>query len=238
MNDTTRTSPLVLDDVSLTLGDGDREVVALDHVDLSVARGELVAVAGPSGSGKSSLLAVAGGLLRPDEGRVVVDGTDIAAIGDRERTRIRLARIGFVFQSSNLVPALTAEDQLLLMEHLSGRSPKAAVGAARELLREVGVEDKGDRRPHQLSGGERQRVGIARALMTRPAVVLADEPTSALDHERALEIVGLLAREAHDRGVAALMVTHDPALLPLADRVLRMADGQLTEDAPSPVAAG
>jgi putative ABC transport system ATP-binding protein len=224
---------LQLTDVCLTLGDGDDEIAALDHVGLTVEPGELVAVVGPSGSGKSSLLAVAGGLLRPTSGRVTVGDVDLTAIDDKARTRVRREHIGFVFQGSNLVPSLTAVEQLLLMEHLAGRRPKEAQAQARALLEEVGVGHRADRRPHQLSGGERQRVGIARALLARPSVVLADEPTSALDHERGTEIVQLLARESHERSVATVLVTHDPVMLRWCDRVFAMEDGRLREGRPA-----
>lgn len=228
---------LELAGVCLTLGDGDEEITALDHVALTVGAGELVAVVGPSGSGKSSLLAVAGGLLRPTSGTVRVGEVDLTAADDKDRARLRGEHIGFVFQGSNLVPSLTALEQLLLVEHLAGRRPKAAVERARALLDEVGVGHRADRRPHQLSGGERQRVGIARALMAAPEVVLADEPTSALDHERGTEVVQLLARESHERGVATVMVTHDPVMLSWVDRVFTMEDGRLQEGrAPGPPA--
>lgn len=212
--------------VSLRLGDGESEVTALDDVHLSVAPGELVAVVGPSGAGKSSLLAVAGGLTRPDVGRVVVDGTDVAGASRRELARYRRDKVGFVFQSGNLIPALTAVDQLrfaLRVAHRAaapGREPAA-------LLARVGMAHRLDRRPHQLSGGERQRVGIARALVTRPALLLVDEPTAALDRARSHEIVSLLAEESHEHRVAAVMVTHDHDVLHHCDRVLEMVDGKL-----------
>lgn len=217
-----------LQDVNLTLGDGEEEVVALDHVTFDVADGELTAVVGPSGSGKSSLLAVAGALLRPTSGAVHVDGVDLAAASDQERTVLRREKIGFVFQSSNLVPSLTATEQLQLIAHLGGVGPKQSRRRARDLIEAVGMSHRADRRPHQLSGGERQRVGIARALMARPSVLLVDEPTSALDHERGSEIVQLLAQESHDNDVATVMVTHDTAMLGWVDSVHRMEDGRLS----------
>jgi len=225
---------LSLHDVSLTLGDGDQEVTALDHVSLEVARGELLAVVGPSGSGKSSLLAVAGALLQPTSGRITVAGNELADLDDKARTRVRLRHIGFVFQASNLLPSLTATEQLLLLPHLAGQSPSSGRDRALRLLDEVGIGNRSDRRPHQLSGGERQRVGIARALMAEPDLLLVDEPTSALDHDRGTEIVELLAREAHDRGVATVMVTHDTAILGCVDRVATMADGRLELQATAP----
>nr|WP_245666361.1 ABC transporter ATP-binding protein [Actinomadura latina] len=213
--------------VCLQHGDGTETVQALDNVDLVVRPGELAAIVGPSGAGKSSLLAVAGGLARPDSGTVTVAGLDITAASARARARLRREHIGFVFQSGNLVPALTALDQLRLPLRLrprrqrSGRDPRA-------LLADVGMADKADRHPHKLSGGERQRVGIARALVTQPSVLLVDEPTAALDRARSHDIVRLLAHETDQHGVAAVMVTHDHDVLEHCDTVYEMIDGRLT----------
>ncbi|MCM2422234.1 ABC transporter ATP-binding protein [Streptomyces sp. RKAG293] len=219
---------LSLDSVRLTYPDGDRRLTALDAVSLEVAAGELLAVAGPSGSGKSSLLAVAATLLRPDSGQVVVAGRDTTRLTDRERTALRREHIGIVFQQSNLLGSLTALEQLLVVEHLRGRPVRAARERAGALLDSVGLDAaKRARRPHQLSGGERQRVNIARALFGRPAVLLVDEPTSALDHERGARIVDLLARVTAEHGTATVMVTHDRALMARADRLLDMTDGRL-----------
>lgn len=212
-------------DVTLVHRDGDDVVHALDHVSLRVERGEMVAVIGPSGSGKSSLLAVAGALVQPDSGIVRVEDEELTAATARTRSRIRRERIGFVFQSGNLVPALTCVDQVRLpLTFGAVADPRYPV----ELLREVGMEQKAHRRPHQLSGGERQRVGIARALVGRPTLLLVDEPTAALDRQRSQEVVALLRREAHDNGVGTVMVTHDRDVLHHCDRVLEMVDGHLT----------
>jgi putative ABC transport system ATP-binding protein len=221
---------LHIDDVSLVLGDGDQKITALDHVSLQVAAGELVAVVGPSGSGKSSLLACVGGLRRPTSGHIRLDGTDLAALAPEQLTTLRRDRIGFVFQQSNLVPSLTAVDQLLLTVHLRGRRPGSADrDKARALLRDVGMDHRENRRPAELSGGERQRVGIARALMSDPALMLVDEPTSMLDHSRGRQVIELLARECHQRRVATVMVTHDPAMLESVDRIVSIVDGRLSE---------
>ncbi|MBB1508272.1 ABC transporter ATP-binding protein [Tessaracoccus sp. MC1756] len=217
---------LHLSDVTLRHGDGDDVVVALDRVSLSLEPGEFVAVVGPSGAGKSSLLAVAGGLTRPDSGQVFVGGEELTALSNGSLTRVRRTRIGFVFQQGNLIPALTAMDQLRLPLTLG---PVENPRDPAQLLEQVGMGHKANRRPHQLSGGERQRVGIARALMHRPSLLLVDEPTAALDRHRSQDIVALLAREAHDAGVATVMVTHDHDVLHHCDRVHEMADGRLSE---------
>jgi putative ABC transport system ATP-binding protein len=217
-------------DVSLTLGDGDQQVRALDKVSLTVGPRELLAVVGPSGSGKSSLLAVCGGLRTPTTGQIFIEDTEITGMAPEKLTRVRRDRIGFVFQQSNLVPSLTALDQLLLIVHLRGRNPgRAERDKALALLAEVGMEQRTDRRPDQMSGGERQRVGLARALMSDPAILLVDEPTSMLDRKRGRQIVELLARECHEHNVAALMVTHDPGMLDCADRIVQMLDGRLSD---------
>ncbi|PFG42015.1 putative ABC transport system ATP-binding protein [Isoptericola jiangsuensis] len=214
---------LRLQGVTLDLGDGDRTVHALDHVDLTVDAGELVAVVGPSGAGKSSLLAVAGALTGVTSGTVRVHGTDLATLGPRRRARFRLTEIGFVFQSGNLVPALTVADQLRLARRLAVRGAYDPM----PLLDAVGMAHKADRRPAELSGGERQRVGIARALVNDPSVLLVDEPTSALDRRRSQDVVRLLAERTHAFGVATVMVTHDHDVLGHADRVVEMTDGRL-----------
>jgi len=188
---------------------------------------ELVAVVGPSGAGKSSLLAAAGALTRLDSGVVRVHGTDLATLSRRATTRFRLENIGFVFQSGNLLPSLTAADQLRLAGRLAGRRRVDVDG----LLQSVGIAHRASHRPGQLSGGERQRVGIARALVNEPTLVLADEPTAALDRRRSHEVVELLAERAHEAQVAVVMVTHDHDVLEHCDRVLEMVDGRLGEPA-------
>lgn len=219
---------LVLDTVLLTYPDGDRRLTALDRVSLQVDPGELLAITGPSGSGKSSLLAVAGALIAPDSGTISIDGIGLAGLDRAALDRVRRERIGFVFQQANLLPSLTVLDQLLLVSHLTGRSRGGATGLARVLLERVGLSSKSDKRPHQLSGGERQRVGIARALMGEPALLLVDEPTSALDHERGHAVIELLREVTAEQQTATIVVTHDLQYLPLADRTASMSDGRLS----------
>ncbi|WP_439940996.1 ABC transporter ATP-binding protein [Streptomyces sp. BBFR115] len=216
---------LLLEDVTLTYPDGDGRLTALDRVRLAVPAGALTAVVGPSGSGKSSLLAVAATLIAPDSGRVCVSGTATGDLSAAERAVLRRRSIGIVFQQPNLLPSLTAAEQLEVMARLDGR--RTASGRARELLAAVGLDGLAHRRPHQLSGGQRQRVNIARALMNEPSVLLVDEPTSALDHERGAAVLDLLARLTRDRGTATILVTHDRGRLDLADTVHEMRDGRL-----------
>lgn len=216
---------LVLTDVNLTFQDGDQTLHALDDINLQVARGEVLAVVGPSGAGKSSLLAVAGGLLAPTSGSVEVGGREITGLGRRELTRFRRDHVGFVFQSGNLVPALTALDQLRLVGKIGGDRDR--LRDPRELLESVGLTHRADRRPATMSGGERQRVGIARALMSSPDLLLVDEPTAALDRKNSHDVVRLLAAETHENGVATVLVTHDHEILEHCDRVLEMIDGRL-----------
>lgn len=218
---------LELADVTLTYPDGAARLTALDSVSLSVPAGCLTAVIGPSGSGKSSLLAVAATLITPDSGRVVIDGTDTAGLFRAELTALRRTKVGTVFQQPNLLPSLTAVEQLQTMAHLDGRSPKKARGRAMELLAAVGLADQAGRRPHQLSGGQRQRVNIARALMNEPSVLLVDEPTSALDHERGAAVLDLITQLTHQRATATVLVTHDHAHLDVADARAEVLDGRL-----------
>ncbi|MCG2624527.1 ABC transporter ATP-binding protein [Arthrobacter sp. I2-34] len=213
----------------MELGDGGTRVTALDDVSLDAAPGEFLAIVGPSGSGKSSLLAVAGALATPDSGTVTVHGQDLSQLNQGRRAAFRLSNIGFVFQSGNLIPALTAADQLRLVNRLAG-GPKTFDPIA--LLESVGMAHRAGNRPGQLSGGERQRVGIARALVTGAKLLLVDEPTAALDRTRSREVVELLARQSHEHGVATVMVTHDHDVLGYCDRVVEMVDGRLVAAAP------
>ncbi len=219
------TAALTLDNVSLSYGDGDSQVHALNGVSLQVDPGEFIGVVGPSGSGKSTLLAVAGALTHPESGSVRLAGEEITTFSDAELARVRREHIGFVCQSSgNLPSALKARDQLEFAARITGRQGRRTNA---QLLDAVGMSHRAGHRPASLSGGERQRIGIARALVGDPQLLLVDEPTAALDRQRAQEIVSLLARECHDYGVAGVMVTHDLGVLEHCDRVLDMVDGRL-----------
>ncbi|MFF9556024.1 ABC transporter ATP-binding protein [Streptomyces albus] len=218
---------LDLSDVTLTYPDGDTRLKALDRVSLTVPDGSVTAVVGPSGSGKSSLLAVAATLITPDSGTVTVDGTRTTGMSRRETAALRRQRIGIVFQQPSLLPSLTAAEQLQVMAGIDGRSPARARSRALTLLEAVGLAGQAHRRPHQLSGGQRQRVNIARALMNEPTVLLVDEPTSALDHARGAAVLDLLTRLTHQQGTATLLVTHDRAHLTAVDRVVEVHDGRL-----------
>ncbi len=222
------TAVLNLVNTTLEYPDGDATVTALDSVNLSARAGTITSLAGPSGSGKSSLLAVAATLIRPTSGLVLLDGTDATALSARETAIMRRETIGIIFQQPNLLASLTAVEQLQIAEHLLGGSPKKSKARALELLDVVGLAGSARRRPHQLSGGQRQRVNIARALMGEPKLLLVDEPTAALDHERSEAIVRLLVRVTREFKVATVMVTHDTEYIPLTDAVATMRDGRLT----------
>ncbi len=224
---------LELNNATLTYSDGDETVTALDDVSLKVESGELAAVVGPSGSGKSSLLAVASTLVRPDSGQVVIGGTDTTGLHPRELAVLRLHRIGIVFQQPNLIGSLTAVEQLMVTEHMRAQPLRKARTTAMETLAAVGLIGKEHRRAHQLSGGERQRVNIARALSGRPDALLVDEPTAALDHDRGAQVVDLLSEATRTFSVATLMVTHDTEFLGSAEQVWKMRDGRLGAAAPA-----
>jgi putative ABC transport system ATP-binding protein len=199
---------LELEHVYVTFRDGSETRDVLDDVSLTVGPGEVVAFTGASGSGKSTLIAVAALLQKPDSGTITIAGYDASLASEAKRTALRRNRIGVIYQSANLLPALKAHEQVELMAHISGNLNDEARQRARELLVSVGLEHRLNARPGELSGGERQRVGIARALMNEPAVLLADEPTASLDPERGQAIMDLLTEQAVQRGVATLVVTH------------------------------
>jgi putative ABC transport system ATP-binding protein len=225
---TTESSAAVrLTRVTKTYGHGRTAVTALREADLDILPGELVAVIGPSGSGKSTLLAVIGGLVTPDSGTVEVGGVNVSVLPQGKRAHYRATTVGFVFQSFNLVPFLTARENLLLMASLAGIPKRTARRRADELLGQLGLAGRERDLPGRLSGGEQQRVAIARALIHEPAVLLADEPTASLDTEHGTAVVGLLAREVRQRNVAGVLVTHDVRMTAAADRTVKVLDGKL-----------
>ncbi len=218
---------LELHDVRKVYPSGDSEVVALHDATLEVGGCELVALVGPSGSGKSTLLSIAGGLLTPTSGSVVVSGEEITGYSLKELTAFRRRHVGFVFQSVNLVPFLTAYENVMIVPDLTGSNDRDVRARAEQLLEELGLRERRDNRAGDLSGGERQRVAIGRALINRPQLVLFDEPTSALDTELGEQVMGLIRREIHDRSIAGIMVTHDRRMTEYCDRTLEISDGQL-----------
>jgi putative ABC transport system ATP-binding protein len=220
---------LLLENINKVYGDGDTSVKVLDNISLQVKAGEFVAVVGPSGSGKSTFLSIAGALLSPTSGRIVLGNEEINSLSPKKMNRIRLEKIGFVFQSSNLIPYLTVRDQLLLISELAGKRNKVAKQRADNLLNQLGLSHRRNHYPQSLSGGERQRVAIARAWMNDPEIILADEPTASLDSERGKAVVQMLADEVHSREKAAIMVTHDKRMLELCDRIIYIEDGKLSE---------
>lgn len=218
---------LELSEISKRFGEGESLVNALIDVNLRVAAGELVALIGPSGSGKSTLLSVAGALLTPTSGQVWLDGVDITRSTSRERAQLRLHKVGFIFQGSNLISYLTVREQLLFIADLVKLDKHEAEQRADRLLGELGMTDRSTHYPEALSGGQRQRAAIARALMNDPQIILADEPTASLDSTRGRQVVEMLAREVHERDKAGILVSHDERLIDLCDRVVRIADGRL-----------
>lgn len=222
-----------LNNITLTFPDGDTHVTAVDNISLTARPGTVTGITGPSGSGKSSLLAVAATLIRPDSGQVLIDDTDATELTPAEATELRRNSVGIVFQQSNLIPALTAREQLTVMNELGARHSRGnrtkAATRADALLDAVGLRDHGDKRPHQLSGGQRQRVNIARALMNDPSVLLIDEPTSALDQERGASIIDLILRLSDELNTSTLLVTHDLVHLPRMHGVVHLVDGRFAD---------
>ncbi len=208
-------------------GSGAGRTVALDHVDFACVRGESVAVVGPSGSGKSTLLHLIGAMDAADEGRVAVGGVDLGGLDDRAAADFRLRNVGFVFQFFNLVPALSALENVALPARLAGRSSASARSLAGDLLSRVGLEREAGRAPDELSGGQQQRVALARAMVNEPELLLADEPTGALDRMAAEEVLALVGEVVRERGVTFVMATHSEEAMATADRVVRIEDGQV-----------
>ena len=223
---------LQLRDVSKSFGQGPRRVDAVRDFSLEVDRGEVVALEGPSGSGKTTLLALAGALLTPTAGEIRVDGDDITKYGARARTRYRRDRVGFVFQGSNMVPFLTARENLLLVGEFGAGDRAALRRRADELLEQLDLTPVRDQVATSLSGGERQRVAIARALMRDPSLLLVDEPTASLNFELGTRVVDALLSEVHLRDKACIMVTHDDRMAQRADRLVEIRDGSVLSDRP------
>lgn len=218
-------SVLRLDGVTKVFRDGDQDLIALQETHFSIEAGEFVAIIGPSGSGKSTFLTLAGGLQTPSQGQVWINGRDYSGLPEKERAKLRFQDIGFVLQASNLIPFLSVEKQLTLVDKINGKEDK---DRQQDLLMDLGVWDLRHKFPKELSGGQRQRVAIARALYNDPVLLLADEPTASLDTDRAYEAVALLAKESKERGKAVIMVTHDKRMIAACDKVYEMKDGVLT----------
>lgn len=224
---------LELRHVSKSYGHGAAAVQALDSVSLSVERGSLVAVMGPSGSGKSTLLTIAGSLEEPTNGEIVIDGEFLSTMSRNDKARLRRRTIGYVFQDFNLLPGLTAVENVALPLELDGLAGKKAAAAGMALLEELGLGDRGDHYPDELSGGERQRVAIARAIVGERALLLADEPSGALDSQNGEAVMRLILSACH-RGLAAVVVTHDAQLASWADRVVFLRDGRAVDQTVPP----
>ena len=219
---------VVADGVARRYGEGETAVDALRGVSVDIERGRLTAVMGPSGSGKSTLMHILAGLDKPTAGTVSVAGTEITTLGDNDLTKLRRQHIGFVFQFFNLLPMLTADENILLPLSIAGRKPDKDF--YEDMLRKVGLDDRRTHRPSELSGGQQQRVAIARALVTQPTVIFADEPTGNLDSKTGGEILELLEHSVADYGQTLVMVTHEARAAAIADRVLFLADGLIVRD--------
>jgi putative ABC transport system ATP-binding protein len=222
-------SAVIVDDVTKVYGEGHTAVTALRNANLHLCDNEFLAMLGPSGSGKTTLLSVIGGLLTPTAGRVIIGDTALSGLSKKEQSRFRANRVGFVFQGFNLVPFLTARENMTVMASISDASRVEIEKRADQLLEELGLTARRDNLPEQLSGGERQRVAIGRALVTDPDLILVDEPTASLDTELGTQVVKLLASEIKSRGKAGIMVTHDLRMVEFTDRTVRILDGQLLD---------
>ncbi|EAD5328237.1 ABC transporter ATP-binding protein [Listeria monocytogenes] len=218
---------LIMKNISKNYQDGEQVIEVLKNVSLEVAQGEFVAIVGPSGAGKSTFLSIAGALLSPTEGEITIGGTTLNNMSEKALTKVRLDKVGFIFQGANLIPYLSVRDQLLVIAELSGEKGSAAKERADKLLQELGLTARQNNYPESLSGGEKQRVAIARALMNDPDIILADEPTASLDANRGHKVVQMIADEVKRKNKAAIMVTHDERVLDLVDRVIRIEDGYL-----------
>ena len=221
---------LVLEAVSKIYRQGRQSIRALDAVDLTISQGEFTAIAGPSASGKTTLLNLAAGLDEPDSGKVLLGDRDLTAMSRRAKARLRLHQVGFVFQSYNLVPVLSAQENAEFILLLQGVSPKERQARVGQLLKEVGLEGVEHRRPSELSGGQQQRVAVARAIAADPILVLADEPTANLDSQTALALLDLMERLNRQHGTTFLFSTHDPRVMKRARRLIQLVDGRIHRD--------
>ena len=228
-------SLLSVSNLTKTFGSGENIVEAVKSANLSIDAGEFVAVVGPSGSGKTTLLAMLGALLTPTEGSIEIAGKNVAELSGRKQAKFRRESVGYVFQANNLVPFLTARENLLLMRSIAGNGGKEGKDRADQLIEELGLTKRANALATELSGGERQRVAIARALMNDPKVVLVDEPTASLDSERGKQVVQSLIDEIKGREKLGIMVTHDMTMAEMTDRVFTMHDGELAESSPAAV---
>ena len=218
---------LKMENVKKSFGSGHNEIQALKGIDLAVNQGEFVSIIGPSGSGKSTFLTIAGGLQSPTSGNISINGLDFTPLSEKKRSKLRFKEIGFILQSSNLIPYLTIEEQFLLIDKINHEKLTSKKGI--ELLKSLDILDLKDKHPSDLSGGERQRAAIARALFNEPNLILADEPTASLDTEHAYQVVELLRQEAHLKNKATIMVTHDQRMIKNSDSIYKIEDRLLSK---------
>lgn len=215
--------------VTRSYQDGNKEVEALKETNFKIEEGQFIAIIGPSGSGKSTFLTLAGGLQTPSKGQIIINGKDYTNLSEKERAKLRFNDIGFVLQASNLVPFLTAKQQLELVDRIN-KQKRQTLQDQKSLFKELGIDHLENKLPKDLSGGERQRLAIARALYNNPAIILADEPTASLDSDRAFEVVDLLLKECKEKNKSIIMVTHDNRMIEKCDYVYQMKDGILTKE--------
>ena len=222
-------SVLEFKNVTKSYQDGNKEIEALKQTNFKIEEGQFIAIIGPSGSGKSTFLTLAGGLQTPSKGQIIINGKDYTNLSEKERAKLRFNDIGFVLQASNLVPFLTAKQQLELVDRIN-KQKRQTLQDQKSLFKELGIDHLENKLPKDLSGGERQRLAIARALYNNPAIILADEPTASLDSDRAFEVVDLLSKECKEKNKSIIMVTHDNRMIEKCDHVYRMKDGILTKE--------
>lgn len=215
--------------VTKSYQDGNKEIEALKETNFKIERGQFIAIIGPSGSGKSTFLTLAGGLQTPSKGQIIINGKDYTNLSEKERSKLRFNDIGFVLQASNLVPFLTAKQQLELVDRIN-KEKRQKLQDQKSLFKELGIDHLENKLPKDLSGGERQRLAIARALYNNPVIILADEPTASLDSDRAFEVVDLLSKECKEKNKSIIMVTHDNRMIEKCDHVYRMKDGILIKE--------